>query len=88
MMRTCVFASYDPLPAVRDAIKGRRGHKGYMAEYKFAYALVRKAIGEGKEPMFASWFYDYVEGSLRFSTSLMIVAVSIRRSRSLVLLNS
>jgi hypothetical protein len=46
----------DPLPAVRQAIKGRHFHKGYMAEYRLAKALVDRAIDSGDEPTFASWF--------------------------------
>jgi hypothetical protein len=46
----------DPLPAVKDAIRNRHNHKGYMAEYKLAYALVKRAIETGEEPLLASWF--------------------------------
>ena len=46
----------DPLPAVRNAIRSRHYHNGYMAEYKLALALVRRAIDTGDEPDFASWF--------------------------------
>ena len=48
--------SKDPLPAVRDSIRNRHHHRGFMAEYKLAYALVRRAIETGDEPLFASWF--------------------------------
>ena len=48
--------SSDPLPAVRNAIRNRHYHEGFMAEYKLALALVRKAIDTGDEPLFASWF--------------------------------
>ena len=46
----------DPLPAVKNAIRNRHYHKGYMAEYKLALALVRRALDTGDEPVFASWF--------------------------------
>ncbi len=42
--------------AVEDAIRNRHHHKGYMAEYKLAKALVDRAIKDGSEPIFASWF--------------------------------
>ena len=48
--------SCDPLPAVRDAIRRRHYHKGYMAEYRLARALIDRAIETGKEPELASWF--------------------------------
>lgn len=40
---------------IRDAFERRRYHKGFMAEYKHAKALVEKEL-EGKHVMFASWF--------------------------------
>ena len=46
----------DPLPAVRNAIRNRHYHEGFMAEYKLALALVRHAIETGDEPLFGSWF--------------------------------
>ena len=46
----------DPLPAVRNAIKHRHTHEGFMADYKTALALVNHAIKTGDEPLFASWF--------------------------------
>lgn len=46
----------DPLPAVRDSIRKRHYHKGFMADYKKAYALVMHAIETEEEPIFASWF--------------------------------
>lgn len=46
----------DPRPAVQNAIRTRRYHTGYMAEFQQAYALVRRAIQTGEEPSFASWF--------------------------------
>jgi hypothetical protein len=53
-----IYSCYnkDPLKAVQDAIRNRHHHSGYMAEYKLAYALVRRAIDTGEEPIFASWF--------------------------------
>jgi len=42
--------------AVQDAIRNRHHHKGYMAEYKLAKALVDRALKDGREPIFASWF--------------------------------
>jgi len=53
-----IIACYggDPLPAVKDAIRNRHSHKGYMADYKLAYALVKRAIETGEEPLLASWF--------------------------------
>lgn len=46
----------DPLPAVRQTIRGRHHHKGYMAEYRLAKALVDQANATGEEPILASWF--------------------------------
>lgn len=46
----------DPLPAVKNAIRSRHTHRGFMAEYKLALALVRRALETGDEPVFASWF--------------------------------
>lgn len=53
-----IYACYDkdPLRAVRNAIRNRHTHHGYMAEYKLAKALVDRAIESGEEPIFASWF--------------------------------
>jgi hypothetical protein len=53
-----IYACYkcDPLPAVQAAIRNRRHHKGFMAEYGAARALVSHAIATGNEPIFASWF--------------------------------
>jgi len=31
-------------------------HHGFMAEYKLALALVKRAIEKDEEPLFASWF--------------------------------
>jgi hypothetical protein len=53
-----VYSCYttDPLKAVRNAIKNRHYHTGFMASYKLASTLVRKAIETGQEPLFGSWF--------------------------------
>ena len=53
-----IYSCYDrnPLRAVKDSIRNRHHHKGYMAEYKLALALVRKAIETGDEPLLGSWF--------------------------------
>jgi hypothetical protein len=53
-----IYSCYnaDPMPAVRNAIKHRHYHKGFMAEYKTALALVNHAIKTGDEPLFGSWF--------------------------------
>ena len=53
-----IYSCYgaDPLPAVRNAIRNRNYHEGFMAEYKLALALVRRALNTGDEPDFASWF--------------------------------
>lgn len=53
-----IYSCYDknPLRAVRDSIKRRHHHKGFMAEYRQAYALVKRAIETGEEPLLASWF--------------------------------
>lgn len=53
-----IYSCYDknPLRAVLDSIRNRHCHKGYMAEYRLAYALVKRAIETGDEPLFASWF--------------------------------
>ncbi len=46
----------DPRKAVRNAIRYRHNHHGYMAEYRQALALVRQAAQTGREPLLASWF--------------------------------
>ncbi len=50
----CCYGA-DPVPAVRDAIRRRHGHRGCMADYRQAAALVRAAAATGREPMLASW---------------------------------
>lgn len=53
-----IYACFDrnPLRAVQAAIRNRHHHTGYMAEYRLAKALVDRAIANGEEPVFASWF--------------------------------
>lgn len=46
----------DPSPAVQCAYNGRHQHRGYMAHYPHALALVRRANQNGDEPTLASWF--------------------------------
>ena len=53
-----IYSCYtsDPLQAVQNAIKNRHYHRGFMADYRLARALVQKAIETGQEPLFGSWF--------------------------------
>ncbi len=53
-----IYSCYDrnPLKAVQASIRNRHYHKGFMAEYKLARALVDRALKDGNEPLFASWF--------------------------------
>jgi hypothetical protein len=53
-----IYSCYDrdPKKAVRNAIRNRHHHEGFMAEYKLALALVKRAIETDDEPIFASWF--------------------------------
>jgi hypothetical protein len=53
-----IYSCYerDPKKAVRNAIRNRHHHQGFMAEYKLALALVKRAIEKNEEPLFASWF--------------------------------
>ena len=44
-----------PKGAVEGAIRGRHSHKGFMARFSHALALVRQAIEQNREPIFASW---------------------------------
>ena len=41
---------------IKRAFQLRKNHKGCMAEYQNAKALVDRAIQSGNEPTFASWF--------------------------------
>ncbi len=53
-----IYSCYkgDPKVAVRIAIQGRKHHRGYMADYGQARAIVEHARTTGREPVFASWF--------------------------------
>ena len=53
-----IYSCYgrDPRLAVRDAIRNRHSHAGYMAEYAIAKAVVDRYNRTGEEPLFASWF--------------------------------
>ena len=53
-----IYSCYDrdPKKAVQNAIRNRHHHEGFMAEYKLALALVKRAIETDDEPIFASWF--------------------------------
>ncbi|MFX0205010.1 MAG: hypothetical protein ACFFDT_03425 [Candidatus Hodarchaeota archaeon] len=53
-----IYSCYasDPLEAVRDSIRNRHHHRGFMCDYRLAHALVKKAIETGVEPLFGSWF--------------------------------
>jgi hypothetical protein len=37
------------------AVRGRHGHRGYMAEYRHALALVHWRVRTGRGPLLASW---------------------------------
>ncbi len=41
---------------IRQAIAQRHHHKGYMAEYQRALALVQRQLETGDRPVLASWF--------------------------------
>ncbi len=53
-----IYSCYnrDPSLAVEGAIRNRHTHKGYMAEYARAKALVDRCNDSGDEPLLASWF--------------------------------
>jgi hypothetical protein len=53
-----IYSCYDrnAREALQNSIIRRHFHKGPMAEYKLAKALVDRAIEEDKHPLFASWF--------------------------------
>lgn len=42
--------------AVKDAIRRRHQHKGYMAEYENAVIIVRRQLEMNRKPELASWF--------------------------------
>jgi len=44
------------LDTLRSAIRHRRHHRGFMAEYKQARMLVHRLVTTGRSPLFASWF--------------------------------
>ncbi len=46
----------DARRCLRDAIRNRHYHKGYMAEYKVAKKIVDRYLETQEEPLFASWF--------------------------------
>jgi hypothetical protein len=46
----------DPRMMLEQCIRTRHYHKGYMADYKQAMALVARALYDGREPLFSSWF--------------------------------
>ncbi len=53
-----IYSCYDRDPgrAVRDAIRRRHLHEGYMASYQQALGIVRRQIETGEGPTLASWF--------------------------------
>jgi len=53
-----IYSCYrrDPQPAVERAIRNRHHHEGYMASYELALQIVRRELGTGEGPTFASWF--------------------------------
>ena len=44
------------MACLKQAIKFRHRHKGYMAEYRLAKKLVDRYLETGEQPLFASWF--------------------------------
>lgn len=54
-----IYSCYgnNPLNAVRDSIRHRNYHKGFMSDNRRASSLVKKAINDGIEPLLGSWFY-------------------------------
>jgi hypothetical protein len=42
--------------AVKDAIRMRDCHIGYQTDFRTAYAVVRRAIDTGVEPLVEQWF--------------------------------
>jgi hypothetical protein len=48
--------SSNPARAVESAIRSRHRHKGYMASYPQALAIVRHYLDSGESPTLASWF--------------------------------
>lgn len=61
----------DPVKALRNAIKMRHRHKGEMADYRIARAIVDQAIVTGQEPLFQSWpEMDSAEWAARADTAV------------------
>lgn len=46
----------DPRAMLKVCIRNRHHHKGFMADYQHAMALVLRFLHDGKQPLFASWF--------------------------------
>ena len=46
----------DAKQVVANAIRSRHHHKGYMASYEVARAIVERQLETGEGPVFASWF--------------------------------
>ncbi|MCG3132745.1 MAG: hypothetical protein FLDDKLPJ_03611 [Phycisphaerae bacterium] len=46
----------NPHSAVERAIRLRAHHRGDMAEYRVAIAIVKRQLDSGESPLFASWF--------------------------------
>ena len=42
--------------AIQNAVQRRRHHRGYIADFKYAIALVRHVRQGNEGPSFASWF--------------------------------
>ncbi len=53
-----IYSCYerDPHRALRDSIRNRHAHEGYMASYPLALSIVRRQLDTGERPTFASWF--------------------------------
>ncbi len=53
-----IYACYNrnPRPALEQAVQGRKYHKGYMADYRQARAIVEHVKQGNEGPVFASWF--------------------------------
>lgn len=52
----CARYNAKPKPVVRDAIRNRGSHKGFMASYDLAMQIVRRQLDAGNGPELASWF--------------------------------
>ena len=53
-----IYSCYgkDARRALKDSIRNRHHHTGYMAEYKLAKVFVDRYLETGEQPIFASWF--------------------------------